>query len=170
MPTLDELLQNPLAFWVGIGALILVILIFRRARKMPYVAQDTLLTPSELKFYNVLKMAMPNHLSIMMKVRMGDIITCSDADWRAGWGPRISAKHIDFVLIDRHTTKIILGIELDDRTHQTNKDRIERDKFVNKAFEVARVPLLRVPTSGYYKVDELRKSIDQLIAQDQRRI
>ena len=86
----------------------------------------------------------------MMKVRMGDIITCTDAEWRAGWGPKISAKHIDFVLINTITTEIIAGIELDDSTHRTNRDRIERDIFVNKAFKVAEIPLLRIPVQKFY--------------------
>ena len=90
---------------------------------------------------------------------MGDIITCSDSQWKAGWGPRVSAKHIDFVLINPKTTEIILAIELDDSTHRTNRDRIERDKFVNKAFEVAGVPLLRIDTSRSYNIERLKEKL-----------
>lgn len=136
---------------------------------MPYVAQEALLTKAELKFYHVLKHCIPANTLIMMKVRMGDIVTCTDAQWQAGWGPKISAKHIDFVLIDPQTTEILCGIELDDSTHHTKKDRIDRDKFVNKAFAIASVPLLRIPVQGFYDQGDLKKAI-QTIGLDQRRI
>jgi len=130
---------------------------------MPYRAQETLLTNAELKFYHILKQAAPDNTLIMMKVRMGDIITCDDTEWQKGWGPRISAKHIDFVLIDKDTTAIKLAIELDDSTHRTNQDRIARDKFVNKAFEVAGVPLLRIKTQKWYDIDKLKNCIVDII-------
>lgn len=96
----------------------------------------------------------------MMKVRMGDIITCDDSAWKAGWGPKISAKHIDFVIVDAKTTEILCGIELDDSTHVTNRDRVERDIFVNKAFDVAGVPLLRIPIQKFYDQEGLREVLN----------
>jgi hypothetical protein len=50
-------------------------------------------------------------------------------------------------------------IELDDSTHKTNPDRIARDKFVNKAFEVANVPLLRIPVQKYYDLEGLKREL-----------
>lgn len=159
MITFDTILNDPLYIFVGVFALFLIVIIIKRMGKMPYVACDALLTKSELHFYRALKQAIPQNTHICMKVRMGDIITCSDSQWKAGWGPRVSAKHIDFVLINPTTTKIILAIELDDSTHRTNRDRIERDKFVNKAFDVAGVPLLRIDTKRSYHVERLKEDI-----------
>jgi hypothetical protein len=159
MLSIDQILSNPVFITIAIVAVIAVTWLITRARKMPYVACDALLTKSELKFYKILKMAMPNDMMICMKVRMGDIITCSDSEWKAGWGPRVSAKHIDFVLIDKDTTEVKVCIELDDSTHKTNPDRIARDKFVNKAFEVANVPLLRIPVQKYYDLEGLKREI-----------
>mgnify|MGYP000417874654 CR=1 FL=1 len=163
MITLDQIFSNPLAIFTIFAALFLTIVFIHRARKMPYRAQETLLTNAELKFYHILKQAAPDNTLIMMKVRMGDIITCDDTEWQKGWGPRISAKHIDFVLIDKDTTAIKLAIELDDSTHRTNQDRIARDKFVNKAFEVAGVPLLRIKTQKWYDIDKLKNCIVDII-------
>ena len=166
---IDMIFHNPLTIAIALGAIFLFIILLWRGQKMPYTAQEALLTKAELKFYNVLKHCIPANTQIMMKVRMGDIITCTDAQWRAGWGPKISAKHIDFVLIDPQTTKILCGIELDDSTHRTNSDRIARDKFVNKAFDIAKVPLLRIPAQGFYDQGDLKKII-QTIGWDQPRI
>ena len=163
--TLDDTLTQPLFFALSIITIILIYFVFViRNRKFPYYACDTLLTQSELRFYQVLKQAIPTNMAVMMKVRMADLINCNDTHWKSGWGPRISAKHIDFVLIDPVTTKIKCAIELDDSTHRTNSDRIDRDKFVNKAFEVAGVPLLRIPVNKTYTLEVLKKLINQSIA------
>lgn len=164
MGDVTSILNNPVAIIGVIICLVLGLMAFVRARRMPYVPCDALLTKGEMRFYTALKNAVPDHSSIMMKVRMSDIINCDDRAWKSGWGPRISAKHIDFVLIDPVTTKIKLCIELDDSTHRTNSDRIERDRFVNKAFEVAGVRLLRIPVTTYYDNNKLRRDIDMALS------
>jgi len=156
---ISQLLNNPLHIFIAIVALFFVISLINKSRKMPYRAAGSLLTNSELHFYNTLKQAIDHDTHICMKVRMGDLITCSDREWKAGWGPRVSAKHIDFVLIDARSTAIKCAIELDDSTHRTNRNRIARDKFVNKAFDVAGVPLLRIDTRRRYDVRELKREI-----------
>lgn len=159
MFTIDAIFAEPLYIFIAVGVVFVIAIIISRARKMPYVACDALLTKSELNFYRALKQSIPSNTHICMKVRMGDLITCSDREWKAGWGPRVSAKHIDFVLINTNTTEIKLAIELDDSTHSTNRDRIERDRFVNKAFEVAGVALLRIDARRSYDGVELKKTI-----------
>ena len=160
---MDILLQNPLYILGGFVCLGLFLYCITRARRMPYFACDTLLTKSELRFYSTLRHATPPNTLIMMKVRMADIINCIDRDWSRGWGPKISAKHIDFVLIDNDNTAIKLAIELDDSTHRTVKNRIDRDKFVNKAFEAANIPLLRIQVQREYKASTLKSLISQSI-------
>lgn len=125
----------------------------------PYVPQERLLTQAELRFYKVLLQILPKNVLVMMKVRMADIITCSEKDWSAGWGPKISAKHIDFTLIDSQTSDIICCLELDDRSH-LEKERVKRDKFVNKAFKTADVPLLRIPVARHYDPEEIASLIE----------
>jgi hypothetical protein len=160
MMTIDQILSEPLYIFIIFAALFLTFVFISRARNMPYRAQDALLTKAELKFYAALTQAVDNNTHICMKVRMGDIITCDDRDWQKGWGPRISAKHIDFVLIDAQTTAIKCAIELDDSTHRTNQDRIDRDKFVNKAFDVAGVPLHRFRVERHYDINRLKQTLN----------
>lgn len=139
-------------------SLILVLILFRRKEKFPYFARGTLLTPAELKFYRVLKAVCKERYDISCKVRLGDIITCTDYYWDKGYGPKISAKHIDFVLHNPQTSSILLCIELDDKSHQ-RPERIKRDKFLNQALETANVPILRIPVAKGYDLARLEKDI-----------
>lgn len=142
--------------------LFIVCVVFFRRAKYPYFPRGTLLTKAELHLYNALRRATPSNHMIMMKVRLNDIINCSDRDWARGFGPKISSKHIDFVLINAQSTEITLCIELDDRSHERG-DRKRRDAFVNNALNAADVPLLRVPTSRHYDTNKLKKEISELV-------
>ena len=129
--------------------------------KYPYYAKKTLLTHTEQKFYkNLLSICNKSfpYLGIAMQVRLVDIINCSESDWQKGYGPKISAKHIDFVLFDKNTTKIRLCIELDDTSHD-KPERKRRDVFVNKALDSAGVPLLRILTKDMNKESDTLKRI-----------
>src|SRR5690348_13485604 len=121
------------ALIAAIGFLILLIVLLRKVvveRPLPYFTREFLLSRGENVFYQTLRRAIPAHLMICPKVRMGDIINCSGDAWKAGFGAKISQKHVDFILADADTTAIALAIELDDATHN-QRNRIERDEFVN---------------------------------------
>ena len=60
------------------------------------------------------------------------------------------------------TLEVVCAIELDDVSH-LRPDRIERDKFVNHAFESAGLPLLRIPVEKAYKAAEVRDLIEAAI-------
>ena len=141
--------------FIGIS---LVIIIYKRKEKFPYFSRDNLLSPAELQFYKVLKAVCNERHDISCKVRLGDIINCTEYYWHKGYGPKISAKHIDFVLQHPDTSEIILCIELDDKSHN-KPDRIARDKFVNKALDSANLPILHVPVTRGYDMAKLQKDI-----------
>lgn len=139
-------------------SIIILLAITKRSRRYPYFAQEFLLTKAEQKFYNVLKAVVKNKYEIACKVRLADIINCSDLNWRKGYGGQIACKHIDFVLFDPRTSKILLAIELDDKSHD-KPARQKRDKFVNKAMQVAGVTLLRIPVTWGYDMGKLDQEI-----------
>lgn len=139
-------------------SVIIILVLFKQKNHYPYFACETLLTRAELKFFSVLSAVTKNKYGISCKVRLADIINCSEQNWHRGYGPKISSKHIDFVLFDIKTSDIILCIELDDKSHN-RPDRIKRDHFVNKALKVSNVPLLRVPVSKGYDMAALEKNI-----------
>lgn len=154
------------ALLIPAGLLALIIALFigkLLGRSYPFHAQETLLTQAELRFFKTLDQVIPSHHMIAPKVRLGDVIGCSDADWRRGHGPRISAKHLDFVIIERSTSRILLAIELDDRSHD-RPDRRDRDDFVNRALDAAGVPLLRVPVARSYTSSDLKTLMADALA------
>ncbi len=132
--------------------------------KLPYQKRASLLTQSELKFYQVLRDAVDGQWAIQAMVRMADLIqVCPETPKFQSWQNRIHAKHIDFLLCDHGTMEAKLAVELDDATHQ-RADRIARDRFVNQALSDAGLPLLRVDVKDGYDKGVLRKSIDELLA------
>jgi len=58
---------------------------------------------------------------------------------------RIDRKHVDFLLCDPATMRPLLGVELDDASHQ-RRDREQRDRLMEQAFAAAELPLARGPS------------------------
>ena len=130
----------------------------------PYVARDRLVTNAELRFFHKLRDAVDNDWEIFAMVRIADILKVPKGiKKRRVWLNRILAKHIDFVLCDSESLEIVMGIELDDASHDRT-DRIQRDNFVNSAFDDADIPLLRVPTQKSYDAGDIRKMIDRAVS------
>lgn len=145
---------------------IILSLIFGRLKKRyPYYAQDFLLTKAEQKFYHILKKAIAGQYDIACKVRLADIINCSERNWQRGYGGQIACKHIDFVLFNSNNSKILLTLELDDKSHE-KPERQKRDIFVNNALAASNVPLLRIPVTRHYDLETLQKDIEQELKHD----
>lgn len=114
-----------------------------------YRARRHLLSPTELGFARALRQALPPEIHVCAKVRLADVIQApSGKNWRTATN-RIQSKHLDFVLMDGSSARILAAIELDDRSHQ-QETRKERDDFVQKALASAAVPLLRVRAAQNY--------------------
>lgn len=152
---------------VAVAASILALKRRRRPRypagALPYFAQPYLLSKGEGAFYHALCAALPPGLLVAPKVRVSDVIGCDAAAWRQGFGGRVSQKHVDFVIADARTTAILLVIELDDRTHR-QRDRRERDDFLDRAFAAAGVPVLHVPAAAHYDASRLRSLLAERLA------
>jgi hypothetical protein len=58
--------------------------------------------------------------------------------------------------------KPLLGIELDDSSHNRN-NRQERDDFVDRVFQAAGLPLLRLPVQREYNTREVAAQIAPLL-------
>jgi len=95
---------------------------------------------------------------VMCKVRLADIVTCTDAEWRRGLGRAIAQKHLDFILCDRSTTRFVLAIELDDRSHE-RRDRRQRDLFVDQVLAQAGIRLIRFRARSRYSAWAIREHI-----------
>ncbi|HSH03685.1 MAG TPA: DUF2726 domain-containing protein [Anaerolineae bacterium] len=125
---------------------------------LPYQLRDDFLSPAELNFYRVLQTAVADWAIIHPKINLGDLFYphTGDASQNRIYRNKIDRKHVDFLLCDPHTIQPILGIELDDKSHQ-RPDRQERDAFVNAVFAAAKLPLARVAVRAAYPTDKLNQ-------------
>jgi hypothetical protein len=114
-----------------------------------YVPKIYLMSENELKFYKVLFQAVGGKYQIMSKVGLMDIVETNEINWirHTSAFNKIRGKHIDFILIEPSTSKIMYAIELDDSSHRGRKARIN-DKFKNELFCFIRIPLIRFPSSN----------------------
>jgi hypothetical protein len=81
---------------------------------------------------------------------------------RYGLRNRIKSRHVDFLLCDKENVKPIIVIELDDSFH-SREDRVERDNFVDRALQGARLPILHVKVRDFYNKIDLENSIANAI-------
>lgn len=121
---------------------------------LPYQRRLSLLTAGEHAFYEPLCRAVGRRYGISLKTRLADVVACSEEHWKTGHGNRIGQKHIDFLLYDLRTAAVVLAIELDDKSHATDRRR-ERDAFVDEALRTAGVVLLRVEAAASYSAAEI---------------
>lgn len=127
----------------------------------PYVSCGSILTPAELAFFKALRPVINEQWHIFTKVRLEDIINVKPGLERKvayGFRGRIKSRHIDFVLCDKDTLEILMCIELDDSSHQ-RKDRIERDKFVDKAIRDADLTIIHIPVRRIYSEAYLKSQL-----------
>ena len=123
---------------------------------LPYRLQKDFLSPAELTFYKVMHLAVGDAFAICPKVKLADIFYVANQNDNYGLVNKIARKHIDFLLCDIATMKPLLGVELDDKSHD-RKSRLERDFFVEDVFEAARFPLARVFVQPSYNPNDLRE-------------
>jgi hypothetical protein len=127
---------------------------------LPYQLTQAFLTPAEISFYHVLQQALDEHMTICPKVSLGDLFYPQTSDRTANqtWRNKIDRKHVDFLLCDSNSMRPLMGIELDDASHQ-QATRQERDHFVEEVFVAAGLPLFRQPARHTYQVQELSAAL-----------
>lgn len=134
--------------------------------KKYYKPKRYVITKNELNFYTVLlEIAKELDLIIFSQVSLYNILeTRPELDYKTKttYFNKISAKSIDFVLVDKNNCRIKLCIELDDSTHKQPK-RIERDNFINDLFKELEIDLLHYPVYNIYYKDTLKKRIQENI-------
>lgn len=132
--------------------------------KLPYEKRDDFLSYSELSFYKVINQAIDENIIVCPKVSLKDIffVKSNDrSDFRT-YHNKIDRKHVDFLLCKAENMVPICGIELDDSSHQKT-DRIHRDRFVNRVFEVSGLPLLRFKNKKSYTLNEIREKLETVL-------
>lgn len=126
-----------------------------------YEPQTNLLTPAERSFFGVLEQVTARDYRLFAKVRLADVVRparCSSRSERQSALNRIVGKHLDFVLCEPASFRIIAVIELDDKSHK-RFERGFRDSLVDAALAEAGIPILRVAASHAYSINRLREEV-----------
>jgi hypothetical protein len=110
-----------------------------------------LLTPTEANFHTVLQSLSSDRCHILCKPRLADFL---DHGKDGVAFNKISQKHVDFLVCRPGDWMPMLGIELDDHTHNL-KDVKKRDMLVNAIFAQVGIPLLRIHVSEVEKMEQL---------------
>jgi hypothetical protein len=145
-----------------LGAL-LTLINEKKRHQYTYKQTEYLLTKAEQSFDRALRSAVENRARICPKVRIADILKPNPHSMGAFLS--ISQKHFDWVLVNSETAAIICAIELDDRSHQSEKTK-KRDGFVEGACTSADLTLVRFPARMTYSIEEVRKTIETALKID----
>ena len=139
-----------------IGAFVFGYLNLRNKGSKAYVfsVKTAALSKAEQKFYKMLVQVVGERFIVFSKIRLADVF---DGRGRGSLN-QISQKHIDFLLCSPEDFSPILGIELDDSTHN-RKDRINRDEFVNALFTSNGLSIIRVKVKNKYELEEIKTAI-----------
>ncbi len=122
--------------------------------ELPYRQRDDFLSAAEFSFYRVLLTAVGSRAVVCPKVNLNDVFYVARPNENQSYRNKIDRKHVDFLMCDPITMRPRLGIELDDSSH-SRRDRQERDAFVERVFEAAGLPLLRIPAQASYSPNSL---------------
>lgn len=128
-----------------------------RKKGLPYRSRGCLLSKGEAAFFRVLVQAVPPGVRVCPKVRLADLVSWPRNGWRE-FGAPTSGKHVDFVLVEGDSARILTCVELDDKSHD-RRDRRQRDAFVNATLRAAGIPVVHVRAAAGYNVQEIRKLV-----------
>ncbi|WP_413694411.1 DUF2726 domain-containing protein [Psychromonas sp. KJ10-2] len=147
-----------------IGGVFLFFYIFQylisTASAKGYASAGTLLTKAELNFFTQLKRHIPNSFVINSKVRLADIVLPKKG--KLELLHKVQAKHVDFVLTELSTSKIICAIELDDSSHLSTS-AFKRDSEKNNALKQAGIKLFRIKCARKYNVSYFNEITSLLV-------
>jgi hypothetical protein len=122
--------------------------------------KKSLLTFYEKRFFEELRGAWFDKYDIYPQTQLGAIFEPKSR--RGSWGPlsRLN-KRIDFLIVERESQVPLLGIELDDTTHE-KESRRSRDRFVEDLFRYNNIPFVRY-NHGYYSAQELKEKLSNVL-------
>ena len=135
--------------------------------RVRYRACEFLLSPGERRFAEALEEALPAGVWACPKVRLRDVVKPHAGEGARAAHNQVACKHLDFVLMDAATSRILAAVELDDRSHD-RADRRERDRFVDAALASAGVPILHVRVARRYDPETLLDPIAGALRRSRR--
>ncbi len=123
-----------------------------RVRYRNVYASKPLFTPTEQEFFTCLQHLTQGRCLLFAKVNLADII--KPLSGKIGDRNQIDKKHVDFLICRLDDGMPMIGIELDDSSHN-DRGRFKGDMIKNDVFAATGLPLLRLPVSEMYQLEEL---------------
>lgn len=125
-----------------------------------YTTKKYVMTYTELKFYRELKKITDElNLEIFPQINLERIIQIKDNNNKDR--NRIKSRSIDYTIVDNENCEIVACIELDDYTHNREKNK-KNDEFKNKIFEKVNISLIRIKVQNRYNLEELKQTLIKL--------
>lgn len=126
-----------------------------------------LLTAWERRALLVLRQQVPVGLYVCPQVRLADLVDAPSQGVNARHAlGKIAGKSVDFAVIELISGRVVLVVELDDRTH-SRPDRQARDRFVGRVLDEAGIRLKRVlPTENLDIREDLQAALVKQVAKE----
>jgi very-short-patch-repair endonuclease len=135
---------------VGVLGIVTVVLVVLRRGAGPRIERKAFLTRAEIEVLGYLQLALPAH-HVSRQVSMGALLKpqrglSRKEFWRTR--NRFGQKIVDFVAIDPETGSVEAVIELDDASHDAEKDRARDALLALGQYRVIRIPSKPRPTEA----------------------
>lgn len=155
-------------YLIIIGLIIVGIFIFevvfgeKEKRGYEYRKRNFFMTKAEHDLFDLLIEIFGEEFYIFAQVHLSTLFDhkIRGQNWLGAF-TKINQKSVDFVLCDKSYISPKLAIELDDKSHD-RQDRIDRDEEVERIFEMAGLPLLRL--KGATDREEITQKVKSLIS------
>jgi hypothetical protein len=121
-----------------------------------------LITQNENKFKKHLRKHLPQSLEIHCNVRLIDVLAKEHATYLFSQPKRygdIIMMHIDYTIVESESTKIVMVIELDDSSHDSD-NHIKRDKKKNDTLQRSAIYCTRIKSKDAYDPHMMKNIIE----------
>ncbi|MBQ7408635.1 MAG: DUF2726 domain-containing protein [Clostridia bacterium] len=157
----NEIFKILVASFVIIFILFILFVLFKKRKpKVDYLLKSSLLTATEIQYFNVLQSIIGNDLLILPQINLASIIDKKGAN---NFRTELF-RNVDFGLFDYNYRPILL-IEINDNSH-FRKDRKERDKRVNEICKSAGIPLVTFWVKDGINLKKMSQQINNCLKYD----
>lgn len=147
-----------LMFFVIAGLILLLLKVFyRKKNRVKYFVKESLLTSTEIKYYNLLRSILGSEFLILPQINLASVI---DKEGGSNFRNELF-RNADFGVFDCNYRPIFL-VEINDNTH-FRKDRRERDKKVNEICNSAGLPILTLWVKDGIDLAVIKKQIQKIL-------
>lgn len=115
--------------------------------------KERVMNESEQALFINLQQVLGGEYVVLSKVRIEDFVEVKknqlSSNEEYGARGRIKSRHVDFLICDRATTKPLLAIELDGKSHSDLR-RQDRDNFIDELYKSINLPVEHIPVGGNF--------------------